>query len=86
MTTETHAIRGDPPKKSSSGIKRYNLALPEEVFTEIQQIADENHTTMLEILRRFIKLGLIAHELEKNEDSALIIREGEKEREIILIT
>lgn len=85
MKAESNAIRGDPPKKSSTGVKRYNLALPEEVFEEIQLIADENHTTMLEILRRFIKLGLIAYELEKNEDSALIIREGEKEREIVLI-
>lgn len=65
--------------------KRYNLVLPEELFDQIQAIADERGTTVLEILRRFIKLGLIAAEVEKELDSALIIRQGTKEREIVLI-
>jgi hypothetical protein len=89
MKNMTAVSRASPEKSSTqneaSGIKRYNLSLPEDVFNEIQQIADEQHTTMLEILRRFIKLGLIAYELEKREDAALIIREGDKEREIVLI-
>ena len=89
-TMGSNVVSRASPEKSAtqneaSGIKRYNLALPEEVFNAVQQIADEQHTTMLEILRRFIKLGLIAYELEKREDAALIIREGDKEREIVLI-
>lgn len=65
--------------------KRYNLVLPEELFNEIQKLADEKHTTVLDVLRRFIKLGLIAARVEETPDAALIIREGTTEREIILL-
>ncbi|MBK8030041.1 MAG: hypothetical protein IPK17_11130 [Chloroflexi bacterium] len=66
-------------------VKRYSLVLPEELYTTIQELADDRGTTVLEIFRRFIKLGLIAAELENDPNKSLIIREGDKEREIILI-
>lgn len=66
-------------------MKRYNLVLPEELFDEIQKIADSKETTVLAVLRKFIKLGLIASELEEKPDSALIIRTGDKEQEIVLV-
>lgn len=65
--------------------KRYSLVLPQEVYDEVQCVADSEGTTVLEILRKFIKLGLIAVELEKKPNSALIIRTDDSEREIILI-
>lgn len=66
-------------------VKRYNLVLPEDLFNEVQRIADDRQTTVVDILRRFIKLGLLADRIEKSPDSALIIREGEIERQIILV-
>jgi hypothetical protein len=89
--TTQEGIMSQQEKKSTSksdkerGIKRYNLSLPEEIMKELQAAADANDTTVLELLRRFVKLGLIALELEKREDAALIIREGDREREIILL-
>jgi hypothetical protein len=89
--TTQEGIMSQQEKKSASksdkerGIKRYNLSLPEEIMKELQAAADANDTTVLELLRRFVKLGLIALELEKREDAALIIREGDREREIILL-
>lgn len=68
-----------------TAIKRYNLVLPEELFNEVQRIADDRQTTVVDILRRFIKLGLLADRIEKSSDSALIIREGDIERQIILV-
>lgn len=67
------------------GVKRYNLAIPEELFDQVQALADRDQTTVLEVLRRFIKLGLLATEVQQRRDAALIIREGEKEREILLL-
>lgn len=70
---------------SKKRVKRYSLVLPEAVFDEIQRVADEQQTTVVEIIRKFIKLGLIATEIEKDSSAALIIREGDKEKEILLI-
>lgn len=66
-------------------LKRYNLALPEDLYAEVQALADRQHTTVVELLRRFIKLGLLATAVQERRDAALIIREGEKEREILLL-
>lgn len=71
--------------EKATGVKRYNLVLPEELFNEVQQIADERQTSVVDILRRFIKLGLLADQIEKSPDSALIIRQGNAERQIILV-
>jgi hypothetical protein len=70
---------------SPSNLKRYNLALPEDLYNELQSLANERHTTVVAILRSFIKLGLMAIEIEKTPDAALLIRENNKEREIVLL-
>ena len=70
---------------SGKKLKRYNLVIPEELFNEVQQLADKQHTTVVEVLRRFVKLGLIASAMEEKPDAALILREGKVEREVLLI-
>lgn len=66
-------------------LKRYNLVLPLELFDEVRKIADSRHTTVVEMLRKFIKLGLLAIQVEEIPDATLLIREGNTEREIILL-
>ena len=66
-------------------MKRYNLVLPEVLFNEVQRVADEHQTTVVDILRRFIKLGLLAAQIEETPDSALIIRQGATEKQLILV-
>lgn len=66
-------------------LKRYNLVLPAELFDEVQQLADKQHTSVVEMLRKFIKLGLLAIQIEETSDATLLIREGDTEREIILL-
>lgn len=71
--------------EQTTPVKRYNLVLPEPLFNEVQRIADERQTTVVDIIRRFIKLGLLAAQLENSPESALLIREGNKEKQIILV-
>jgi hypothetical protein len=66
-------------------LKRYNLVLPMELFDEVQKIADSHQTTIVEMLRKFIKLGLLATQIEETPDATLLIREGDTVREIILL-
>jgi hypothetical protein len=37
------------------------------------------------MLRRFIRLGLLATQIQERPDAALIFREGDREREILLL-
>ena len=70
--------------KRSNELKRYNLALPTELFEEIQNAADKENTTVVEMLRKFIKIGLLALDAQEKPGSALVIREGDTERQILI--
>jgi hypothetical protein len=59
--------------------------LPEELYQEVQALADRRHTTVVELLRRFVKLGLLVAKAEESPDTAFILREGDKERELVLL-
>ncbi len=78
--TDNHVNSG-----AGTTVKRYNLALPGELYDQIQLLAERKHTTVLDLLRRFIKLGLLAAKLDDDPDAALIIRQGNTEREIVLV-
>jgi hypothetical protein len=66
-------------------IKRYNLALPTDLFDEVQRIADRNSTSVLEIFRKFIKIGLLIAKFQEMEDTTFIIRQGNTEKEIVIM-
>jgi hypothetical protein len=78
-TAETH-IRGAP-----SGVKRYNLVLPEPLFREVQELAEQRHVTVLELLRKFVRLGLLVAKAEESPDMMFLLREGDTERQLILL-
>jgi DNA-binding PadR family transcriptional regulator len=69
----------------TSATKRFNLVLPEELVDEVQTIADRHHTTVLEILRRFVKLGLLVAKAEESPDKEFLLREGGKEQRLLLL-
>ena len=83
--TPVHApsARSLPPR--TPGLKRYSLVLPEDLFTAIQALADQRQTTVVDLIRRFIKLGLIAAKIEDTPGAALIIRDRDTEQRIILL-
>ena len=75
--------RQSPPRTSS--LKRYSLVLSDDLFTAIQALADQRQTTVVDLIRRFIKLGLIAAKIEDTPGAALIIRDGDSEQQIIFL-
>ena len=66
-------------------LKRYNLVLTDDLFTELERVARKRHTSVVEVLRRYIKLGLMVEEIDEKPDAALVIREDGREREIVMI-
>ncbi|MDQ5826501.1 MAG: hypothetical protein M3441_20100 [Chloroflexota bacterium] len=80
----------DPGKRSPSplkqrGMKKYQIVVPESLFEEIEKIAASRQTTVIDIIRRFLKLGLLTTKIENTPNAGLFIREGDSEREIILL-
>jgi ATP-dependent Clp protease ATP-binding subunit ClpA len=65
--------------------RRYSLVLPDDLFRDVEALAERQHTTVVELLRRFTRLGLIASQLQERPDAALIIREGGTERQLLLL-
>jgi ATP-dependent Clp protease ATP-binding subunit ClpA len=66
-------------------VKRYNLALPQDLFREVEQLAEREGITVLEVLRRSAKLGLLVDQLQRTPGAALIIREGDQERQLVVL-
>jgi hypothetical protein len=65
--------------------KRYSLVLPRDLYDEIEKLAQSRHTTVVDVMRRFLKLGLLVARAEASPDAALVIREGDTEREVIFL-
>jgi hypothetical protein len=65
--------------------RRYSLVLPEDLFREVERLAERQNTTVVELLRRFTRLGLFAMQLQERPDAALIVREGGTERQLLLL-
>jgi len=70
----------NPPKDT-----RYNLVLPKDVYEAVKAVARDRNTSVLEVFKQFIRIGLMVVAIDKSPDKHLIIREGEQEREIIIL-
>ena len=78
------STRGRPRKENPVKTKRYNLVLPYDLYTEVESIATEEQSTVIDAFKRIIKYGLLAYKVMKDPSSQLIIREGDTDREIVL--
>jgi hypothetical protein len=65
-------------------IKHHTLVLPTEFYNELQRLAEQRCITVIELLRKFIKLGLLASLIENSPGAGLFLREGNTERQLIL--
>jgi ATP-dependent Clp protease ATP-binding subunit ClpA len=65
--------------------RRYSLVMPEDLFAEVERLAQRQNTTVVDLLRRFTRLGLLAMQVQDRPDAALILREGGVERQLLLL-
>ena len=52
---------------------RYSLVLPTIMFDEIRAIADERHSTIVEVIKQYVRLGLM---VSKGELDLVSKKEG----------
>lgn len=67
------------------GVRRYSLVLPEDLFQQVQQLAEAEQTTVVELLRRFTRLGLLVHEIQRTPGSSLIIRQPDNSEQRLVV-
>lgn len=76
-------------KSKEEGIKRYNLALPMKLYLEVRAEAKAAHTSILEMLKRLIRIGLLLFNFSRKPNTEIIIRketpEGTKDKEIFIL-
>jgi hypothetical protein len=67
------------------GMHKYQAVLPDPLWNELQQLADDYHTTVGDLIRRFVQLGLIAVE-HKQSGGAIIFRSSDQsEKELVVL-
>jgi hypothetical protein len=66
-------------------MKRHNLVLPEDLYNQLQEVADQKHTTVLELIRRFVKLGLLAVRAETTPGLEFLVRENGVESRVMIL-
>lgn len=82
-TARAAALHQDLP--SPSGTRRYTLVFPEDLFSQVERLAATEHTTVVDLLRRSTKLGLLATDIQRTPGAALLVRDAEGERQILLL-
>ncbi len=71
-------------RKKTSNFKRYNLVIPEDLFAEVQKLADSRGVSVVDIFRQFTKLGLLAYKVADHGGN-VIIRENQAEQRIVFL-
>lgn len=70
---------------TDNGVKRYSLALPQKLFDEMSLIAERNGISVVDVMRSSFKLGVLAYKVQETPGSALVIKEGDSEKELMLL-
>ena len=61
-------------------MKKIKLQIKEELYDELAAIAKKRNIEPIDLIRRWIKLGLIADDIQDDPNACIVIREGERER------
>lgn len=62
--------------------KRYNLGLSREQFDQVNKSAKDCNLSTADFIRRSLKLGCLAAEVEKTPGNALILRRNGKDKRV----
>ena len=64
---------------------RHNVVLPDELYVKLSEEARKRQASVVELIRRYISIGLVLTEIENSPDKELIIREKDHESRLIII-
>jgi hypothetical protein len=82
LTTEE---KGGNMSKEPQGKKRYSLVVAEDLFDELQELAEQKDTSVVELIRKFIRLGLIVSKAENSPDTTFLLKKGDEVQQILIV-
>lgn len=83
--TSAEDANSDSLNSNSREVKRYQLVMPQTLYSRVQAAAEERDVTVVQLLRAFIKLGLMVLEAEKDPTGQLILRTEDGEKQLVLV-
>jgi hypothetical protein len=76
---------GETDTDTAKEVKRYQLVLPQSLYDRVHAAAEEREVTVVQLLRAFIKLGLVVLEAENDPHGELILRTEHGEKQLVLV-
>lgn len=62
----------------------YNLKIPTETYDDLKEIAEQEGTTIAELLRKATRLLIFIRSFKDDPDAHLLVKRGDDEREIVI--
>jgi len=62
----------------------YNLAIPTDTYKSLKRIAEQDGTTIAELMRRAIRCLMFLRTIKSDPDARLLVEQGGEIKEIIL--
>ena len=82
LSNENLKQRGRPKgTRLNQDIVRYSLTLNETLYSEIKSVAESKNISVLDMIRKCIKLGLMAFE----PGVTITVKRGDIEREVVMV-
>jgi hypothetical protein len=65
--------------------KRLNLSLKPSVFDQLQEVAEQRGTSIVDVIRSCIRVGLMVHTASNDADTKIIVRKADQEQQVFLL-
>jgi len=62
----------------------YNLSIPTDTFRTLKNMAEQENTSIADLLRRATKLLLFVRSIKTDPDASLLVKRGKDTQEIAL--
>lgn len=72
-------------RRMNGDIKRYSLGLPEAEWQALEAEAKRLNFTVSDLLRRFIRIGLLVYQADANGAQILVSKPGEMTTRIVIL-
>lgn len=82
---DRNKTRGRPKAERQEALIRCQVTFPEALLNQVKAFGEGEHITLIEAIRRLLKYGLLMVTLAKDKNVKLFVREGDNEREIVLV-
>lgn len=63
---------------------KMNITIADDLLLEMKKIGVQHGCSATEVLREFVKLGLVAMNVQKDPSASFLIRVNDEERKVIL--